>query len=353
MRRQLIMLGVASAIIFTLTMLPISTEDNGEARVQLDPLLWDAYRDRFIQNGRVIDSYQGSISHSEGQGYGMLMAEAADDRDSFDQLWKWTQKVLQRKDGLFSWRYEHCPKQDASCITDTNNASDGDILIAWALLRAHRHWHDDSYYRHAYRIAGMIANKLLVHYQGRLLLLPGNTGFSSGGKLTLNASYWVFPALESFSQEFSQPLWEKVIASGKWLLHQGRFGAHQLPADWVELENDTLRLSEKFPPRYSYDAVRIPLYQAWSEAGISATELAPYLRYWSQAKTPPAWVNLKDDKSSTFTWSTGMAAIAAFVRHRTYSRSGALSLPRPTVDDGYYSWSLTLLCHIAATETAR
>ena len=347
------MLGATSAMIITLAMLPLISENTGKAPVQLDPVLWDAYRDRFIRNGRVIDSYQGSISHSEGHGYGMLLAEAAGDRDNFERLWKWTQKVLQRKDGLFSWRYEHCPKEDSSCITDSNNASDGDILIAWALLRAHRRWHDVNYYHHAHRIAASIANKLLVHYQGRLLLLPGIKGFSGDDKLTLNPSYWVFPALESFSQEFSQPLWKEVIASGKWVLHQGRFGVHQLPADWVELENNTLRLSAKFPPRYSYDAVRIPLYQAWSEAGISTTELAPYQSYWSLAKVPRAWINLEDGKSSTFSWNTGMGAIAALVRHRAYSRSGALKLPHPTEEDGYYSWSLTLLCHIAATETAR
>ncbi len=353
MRRRLMMLGVASAILLSLAMLPVSTDKSVEVPKHLDPELWAAYHDRFIHNGRVIDNYQDNISHSEGQGYGMLMAEAAGDKNGFDQLWAWTHKVLQRKDSLFAWRYEHCPAKDASCITDSNNASDGDILIAWALLRAHHRWGDERYFLHARAIADAVAGKLLVHYQGRLFLLPGSTGFISRGKLTLNPSYWIFPALESFAEEFNQPMWNELIDSGKWLLHRGRFGIHHLPADWIELENNTLALSEKFPPRYSYDAVRILLHQAWSETGINSKELAPYQSYWSHTKPPPAWIDLNDNEGSAFSWNTGMAAIAAFAQHRAEARKGELKLPLPGGNDGYYSWSLTLLCRIAAMETAR
>lgn len=353
MRRPLIMIGVTSALIFGLSMLPLDTEKNREVAVQLDPVLWADYRDRFIEQGRVIDNYQGSVSHSEGQGYGMLMAEAAGDRDNFERLWEWTRTVMQREDGLFSWRYEHCTRRDDSCITDVNNASDGDILISWALLRAYHRWHDESYYHHARRIAATVAGELLVRDKGRVFILPGRKGFSNGHKLTINTSYWVFPALESFSREFDQQLWDEVIASGKWLVQQARFGAYQLPADWVELENGAVKPSEKYPPRYSYDAVRIPLHQAWSEAGITRADLAPYQRYWSRSKSPPAWINLNNDTESSFSWSTGMAAIAALARHRANGKTGAPKLPRPDKNDGYYSWSLTLLTHIAATETAR
>jgi len=40
------------------------------------------------------------ISHSEGQGYGMLLAVAADDRPTFDLLWGWTRaQLMLRNDG--------------------------------------------------------------------------------------------------------------------------------------------------------------------------------------------------------------------------------------------------------------
>jgi endoglucanase len=49
-------------------------------------LLWESYRQAFIRDGRVIDVDNGGITHSEAQGYGMLLAEAAGDRPTFDRL---------------------------------------------------------------------------------------------------------------------------------------------------------------------------------------------------------------------------------------------------------------------------
>ena len=51
-----------------------------------DPL-WTAYRDRFISSeGRLIDNSAENVSHSEGQGYGMLLAAFAGDRATSAKL---------------------------------------------------------------------------------------------------------------------------------------------------------------------------------------------------------------------------------------------------------------------------
>ena len=50
----------------------------------LDAALWKAFRMSFVSNGRVIDKDNGGISHSEGQGYGMILAEASGDRAIFE-----------------------------------------------------------------------------------------------------------------------------------------------------------------------------------------------------------------------------------------------------------------------------
>lgn len=45
---------------------------------------WDTFKARFLDpSGRVVDPQNGGISHSEGQGYGMLLALRADDREAF------------------------------------------------------------------------------------------------------------------------------------------------------------------------------------------------------------------------------------------------------------------------------
>ena len=53
----------------------------------VDAAEWHSFRDRFIQaDGRVLDTANGGISHSEGQGWGMLFAARFDDRDSFTRI---------------------------------------------------------------------------------------------------------------------------------------------------------------------------------------------------------------------------------------------------------------------------
>src|SRR5271156_3833891 len=102
-----------------------------------DPALtgeWLKYRDRFVgDDGRVRDTGNKDISHTEGQGSAMLFAESFDDRAAFDRIWQWTRDKLRQPDSaLFSWRWDPSGQNP---IADANNATDGDMLIAWALTR--------------------------------------------------------------------------------------------------------------------------------------------------------------------------------------------------------------------------
>ena len=60
----------------------------------------------FDPAGRVIDDLQDGVSHSEGQGYGMLLAVALGDRDRFEAMAAWTRKTLaiRENDALHAWR---------------------------------------------------------------------------------------------------------------------------------------------------------------------------------------------------------------------------------------------------------
>ena len=100
---------------------------------------WQAYKNRFIASeGRLVDDSAGNVSHTEGQGYAMLLAAFADDAPTFARLWTWTQANLYiRGDGLAAWRWR---PQDNPHALDRNNATDGDLLISWALVEAGRRW---------------------------------------------------------------------------------------------------------------------------------------------------------------------------------------------------------------------
>ena len=139
--------------------------------------LWSQYKKSFVsQKGRVIDSGNNSISHSEGQGYAMLLAISFDDQKTFQNLWHWTKRNLQiRQDQLFAWKWD--PKFNS--VTDQNNATDGDILIAWALLKASQKWKNPHYLKEANKILKSIKEKLIRQISLGIILLPGAYGFEN------------------------------------------------------------------------------------------------------------------------------------------------------------------------------
>src|SRR5258708_6392299 len=90
-----------------------------------------AFLSRYVtSDGRVIRHDQGGDIVSEGQAYGMLIAEVAGDAATTQSIWSWTQHHLQRPDGLVSYH----ANTDGS-VLDTQSAADADILLAFALLR--------------------------------------------------------------------------------------------------------------------------------------------------------------------------------------------------------------------------
>src|SRR5690349_4661743 len=234
---------------------------NSESSAMLYRSEWQAFVTRFVgAEGRVTDTGNKGIGHSEGQGYGMVMATAFDDRATFDRLWRWTRTNLQvRGDHLFAWKWEPGPAK----ATDLNSASDGDILIAWGLLRASERWNEPAYRAAAMAILDDIRAALVVDTALGKTLLPGPQGFVKDGAVVLNPSYWVFPALRDFALSHDAALWGAVIDSGRVLIGQARFGDAGLPPDWVELAGKDLRLPKGLETVFGFNAIRVPLYTVW------------------------------------------------------------------------------------------
>lgn len=226
---------------------------------------WWLYKSVFIEGGRVIDRSNGNISHSEGQGYGMLLSVAANDRETFDGIWGWTQKELYvRGDQLAAWRWD---PNSAPHVSDANNASDGDLLIAWALIRAGKKWNEQAYLDRAKKILETLTTEAIIEDPVHgTLLLPAVEGFTAAQQPdgpVVNLSYWIFPAIDElgkFDEAFPA---QALIDSGIKLLQAARFGVSQMPADWISLKGEHPRPAQKFAPNFGYEAVRIPLYTAW------------------------------------------------------------------------------------------
>jgi len=311
-------------------------------------LSWKLFKKAFLDNGRIVDTGNKKISHSEGQGYGMLFAVSANDQKSFDDIWHWTQQVLQRNDKLFSWQYTPCSTQDRLCIQDQNNATDGDILIAWALFIAAEKWKNNEYEDHALDVLATIKKKLIVKQFNHLLLLPGEYGFQPTKEATeVNLSYWVFPALNKFSQVTHDKVWGDLYISGISLLKTAQFSEWQLPPDWLIVSKEGLRINGAQSSDYGYNASRIPIYLML--AGDKTEKLiSPFLNFWQQDNVP-ATINLQTENIADYTYSSGMEAIAVATK-QLITKQKKQDIPAVKYETDYYSASLILLAQLSLLE---
>lgn len=238
---------------------------------------WALYSERFVtEEGRVLDDANDGISHSEGQGYGLLLAQIAGARDDFERIWSFTRnELLLRDDGLAAWKWE---AGQTPHVTDVNNASDGDILIAYALAHAGQTWNDPRLTTAAATLAGAIGRHLVYEHEGRTLLRPGVTGFSSDERddgPVINPSYWVFEAFASFEALAPETDWRALAQDGLELVSTARFSDRQLPPDWLSVAPDPAP-AQGFEAEFGYNALRIPLYLM--RAGMGDAELIDEIR---------------------------------------------------------------------------
>lgn len=317
--------------------------------VRIDPVKWAEYKHDFITaEGRVVDTGNNNISHSEGQGTGMLLAAAYQDKEVFQKLWGWTRATLQiRNDKLFAWKWSH----DSKSVSDLNNASDGDILIAWALYRAGRQWRRQDYLDAAREISHDIKTKLLRRTKQGLVILPAETGFEDAQGTIVNLSYWVFPAFADFNTFDTAPEWNELTQSGLHLLRTARFGRWRLPPDWLALR-DPPALPEKFDPTFGYNAIRIPLYLVWAKHFETET-LRPFIEFWDffdGARFISPSINLKNNYIDSNDASPGIRAIIDLTRQTAKAKDSRTTRENNVQD--YYSFSLFLLTDLARTEAA-
>lgn len=312
---------------------------------------WQSFKKRFISpEGRVIDTGNGGISHSEGQSYGLLFALTFDDRATFDRINQWTATHLKRPtDALHIWRWlpnqkDHTP--------DQNNATDGDLVIAMALARAAAHWSMPSYSANAEAIAADIRNKLIVNAGSRLVLLPGLNGFTGKTAFTVNPSYYNFVAFRELGILDTSPLWQVLGLDGLALIEAARFGRWQLPPDWLSVPkaSGALGIATGWPPLCSYDAIRVPLNLVWAQS-LSPQVAASFASFWTTAATyQPAWANLKTNAVSSYAATGGLVAVKA-ITTAAPPQLGLPTLPPVSECADYYSAALTLLARIAWVES--
>lgn len=314
--------------------------------------LWARFKQEFISpDGRVIDFFQNRMSHSEGQGYAMLIAQTCNDRAGFDLIWNWAVNNLQvrKTDRLFAWSWGRDPDGQWT-VLDRNNATDGDILIAWALLRAADRWPGSNYRAKATPILDDLLTGLTREKGGLTFLLPGKIGFElEDGTMVLNPSYFLFPAYRRFAQTHDNQAWIRLFNNAKALLRLSRFGRIGLPADWVVFDGRQMKVYTDKSNAFGFDAVRTPLYLTWAGLTIADPWVGRYLDLVARLGYLPASYNLIEDQPSPRPGPAGFyavfSAVAARLNRPAQSRTLADEASRLALAEkhDYYSTVLRLL----------
>ncbi len=307
---------------------------------------WQQWKEIYLQDGRVIDRDQNGISHSEGQGYGLLLAQAYGDARAFREIESWTARNLAvRDDRLMAWKWEGAPDQN---ITDWHNATDGDLFRAWALLRAARDSGWQEFGDTAAAIARDLADLCLAadpRAPDELLVIPGAEARRDEARVLINPSYFMSRALRELGAAAGEPRLIRAADHGESVLAE--LAATGFLPNWIDVTRSGFAAPVEHDLLWGYDALRIPLYLVWSgkqahpavalaAAMLGRSDIADHLLVEAAADNTPK----------------------AFSNHPGYHAVRQLSacdapfvIPRDALGGVYYPDTLQLMAVIAARES--
>jgi endoglucanase len=227
-------------------------------------------------DGRVVRLDQGKDTVSEGQAYGMLLAQVSGDTSGFRRIWAWTQKHLQLTNYLFAFH-----ANAAGQVISPEPASDADLLIAWALLR-YSGPDAATYHRDGRQVAdAILAHEVTIGQDGVPVLTAGP--WATGQIATIDPSYWSLAAFQGLAQLTGNPMWLRLesgsVSLARDITHNGR----QLPPDWAQLHTGDAPAAEPSPngnapvAQYGLDAQRTVV---WFAASCNPQARALAARWW-------------------------------------------------------------------------
>lgn len=317
--------------------------------------LWQAWKAIHVSSaGRVIDRLQDNISHSEGQGYALVVSEAMGDRDGFELILDWTLSNLavRETDSLLAWRWQ---PGDGGRVTDTNNASDGDVFAAWALTRAAERFDAPRYAEIARTMAADLVAHCLRPWPGRedgLVLLPGAQGFEAEDGYVINPAYYMPRAMEEIGAACEQPALVAAAADGSAILSS--LARTQLAPDWVRVTPDGFAPAPGKSAAFGYEAMRVPLYLVWSgqpgHAAVTRARDAYLAAIVPGEDATPTVIDAATGEVRETSPDPGYRALAA-LSDCSGGRNVTSLMPAFSAHQAYYPGMLQLLSLLAQRET--
>jgi endoglucanase len=227
-------------------------------------------------DGRVVRLDQGNDTVSEGQAYGMLLAEVTGNTGAFSRIWTWTQRHLQLSNYLFAFH-----ANAAGQVISTEPASDADLLIAWALLR-YQGPNEAARHRDGRQVAdAVLAHEVTIGEDGMPVLTAGP--WATGQTATIDPSYWSLAAFQGLAKLTGNQMWLRLESGAVSLARDITKNGRQLPPDWAVLRTGDAPVAEPSPngnapvAQYGLDAQRTVV---WFAASCNPQARALAARWW-------------------------------------------------------------------------
>lgn len=282
------------AILFTLTGVLIFVRMDSKS--QLKNQIYQQWKKNYVveQNDtayvKTTNDKDQDVVLSESQGYGMVAAvEAAKksqaEQKDFEKLYNYY--LAHRMEGtqLMSWRQT---VKDGVVSDEANNATDGDLYIAYALIQAAKLWSKNA---EAYETqAKAILNDILTHNYNETegILTVGNWATADSKFHHLMRTSDVLPAqFQAFYKLTGNDQWLKIKESMLAKLEKASvdYKTGLLP-DFIWVENGTVRAAEKNAIAskndgdYYYNACRLPYNLAQSKDAKSQKILNKMMKFF-------------------------------------------------------------------------
>lgn len=328
---------------------PAAAQETFEATNIANPLhplqhAWQEWKGMcLMSDGRVVDSFQDGASHSEGQGYGLVLAAMFADHASCRAIITWTERHLAvRDDALLAWRWR---PQATPQVEDVNNASDGDIFYAWGLLMAGDLLGNADWRIRAKEIAHDLDRLCLIDHpdgSGDVVLLPAAQGFVRDDGVLINPSYYMPLAMFHIAEATETPRLAASARNGITLIDT--LGIAGPVPDWVLLfGSQILPAPEGFSTLAGYEAVRVPLFALWSGNAVSPAVLS-YVRVTLErgGGSTPTRIDPATGEVSERSSHSGYAAVTHLGACASAGEVGSL-MPRFDSDQPYYPATLHLM----------
>lgn len=219
---------------------------------------------------------------SEAQGYGMLISVIAGENNiasaekDFNDLYNYYLTQVNSSTNLMNWKQEIT---DNALSDSEENATDGDLYIAYSLIRAYKLWGNPDYKKSAETILNSI---LQYNYNEDLKILTLGSWVSKDSKeFQVFRSSDVIPMFFKEFRDFSKDtVWEEIsnhmVSYVNDVSSSSKSG---LVSDMIVVLNgkgkvpDDIVISSETDMQYSWSACRVPMQLFYGEPDLHSKEI--------------------------------------------------------------------------------